>query len=166
MDERHAQNSRLEELLPEMEAFIRKGVPIDIPQAVNKHSKEYEKMTSHERDAALEFWIEDARGREPSYDSQVARAFLKELSDRYLEREEVPPWRLVEFVMEVHAGRIREKPKRGRPRRSGRAKYVIFEAYNILIEARGYTAAEARREVASWLNTRPAAVAQIVSDWN
>ena len=94
MVERRAQSSHAEKLLPELEALIRNGVRIDIPQAVNKHLEECEKMTLDEREFDLELWIEDARGRDPSYDSQVAWAFLKELSERILERDEVPPRRL------------------------------------------------------------------------
>ncbi len=116
MVERRAQSFDKDDLLAEMEALIRNGVRIDVPQAVNKHLEEYEEMTPDEREFDLELWIEDARGLNPSYDSQVAWAFLKELSERILERDEMPPRRLAQFTMEVLTGRIQEKLTRGRPR--------------------------------------------------
>ena len=101
MDKGRTQSFDKDDLLAEMEALIRNGVRIDVLQAVNKHLEEYEEMTPDEREFDLELWIEDARGLNPSYDSQVAWAFLKELSERILERDEMPPRRLAQFTMEV-----------------------------------------------------------------
>ena len=166
MDKDRTQSSDKDDFLAEMEALIRNGVRIDVPQAVNKHLEEYEKMAPDEREFDLELWIEDARGRLPCYDSQVAWAFLKELSGRILDRDEVYPRQLAQFSMEALAGRIQEKLTRGRPRRSRRAKFHIVETYNMLIEWKGYTVGKAQRTIADWMDTKPDAVAQIVSDWN
>ena len=50
MVERRAQSFDKDDLLAEMEALIRNGVRIDVPQAVNKHLEEYEEMTPDERE--------------------------------------------------------------------------------------------------------------------
>ena len=80
MDKGRTQSFDKDDLLAEMEALIRNGVRIDVPQAVNKHLEEYEEMTPDEREFDLELWIEDARGLNPSYDSQVSRL---QNSDRF-----------------------------------------------------------------------------------
>ena len=166
MVERRAESSHAEKLLAKLEALIRNGVRMDVPQAVNKRLEEYDKLAPDERERSLRMWIEAAHGRNRYFQSHVAWAVLKELSDRHLEREELPPWPLAEFAMGVHAGRIQEKHAQGRPPRSITSNTVMVAAHNILIEFRGYTMGEAQRRVASWMNTKPDAVAQIVSDWN
>ena len=52
------QSARVEKLLAKLEALIRNGVPIDVPQVVNKHLKKYEKLTPDERERFVGTMIE------------------------------------------------------------------------------------------------------------
>ena len=165
MVEGRAQSSHAEKLLTKLEPLIRNGVPIDIPQAVNKHLEKYEKMAPDERERTLRRWIEAAHGRNRYFKSHMAWAVLKELSERILDRDEIPPRRLAQFAMEVQTGRIQEKRARGRPSRSIAAKMLIVAAQNLLIESKGYTVGQAQERIAGWMYTKPNAVAQIISDW-
>ena len=165
MDERVDQSARVEKLLAKLEPLIRNGVPLDSPEVINKHLEKYEKLTPDEREHFVGTMIEAVRGREQYMEPPVAWAVLKELSNRILERHEIPPWRLAQFGLEVVADRIQDKPGRGRPSRSATAKFLIVAAHNLLIEYEGYTAGEAQRKIAGWIYTKPNAVAKIVSDW-
>ena len=165
MAESDDQSSRAEKLLAKLEPLIRNGVPLDSPEVINKHLEKYEKQTPEERERFVGTMIEAVRGRDRYLDPPVAWAVLKELSDRILERHEIPPWRLAQFGLEVIADRIQDKPGRERPSRSTTAKFLIVSAHNLLIEYEGYTEGQAQRKIASWIYTKPNAVAKIVSDW-
>ena len=165
MDEKRDQSARAEKLLAKLEPLIRNGVPLDSPEVINRHLEKYEKLTPDERERFVGTMIEGVRGREQYLDPPLAWAVLKELSDRILERQEIPPWRLAQFGLEVMADRIEDKPGLGRPSRSTTAKLLVVAAHNLLIEYEGYTEGQAQRKIASWIYTRPNAVAKIVSQW-
>ena len=165
MDEKVDQSARVEKLLAKLEALIRNGVPIDVPQAVNRHLAKYEKLTPDERERFVGTMIEAVRGREQYMEPPVAWAVLKELSNRILERHEIPPWRLAQFGLEVIADHTQDKPERGRPPRSATAKLLIVGAHNLLIQEAGFTESQAQRKLSNWIYARPNAVAKIVSEW-
>ena len=165
MDEKRDESVRAQKLLAKLEPLIRNGVPLDSPEAVNRHLAKYEKLTPDERERFVGTMIEAVRGREQYMEPPVAWAVLKELSNRILERHEIPPWRLAQFGLEVIADRIQDKPGRGRPSRSATAKLLIVAAHNILIEYEGYTEGQAQRKIASLISTKPNADAKIVSEW-
>ena len=107
MVERRAQSPDVDKLLVKLEAAIRKGVPLDIPKAAISLFEKYEKLSPDERERFLGTRIEVARGHNRSLDSQLAWAVLNELSERILERDEMPPKRLAQFSMEVQTVPIR-----------------------------------------------------------
>ena len=90
MVERRAQSPDVDKLLVKLEASIRKGVPLDIPKAAISLFEKYEKLSPDERERFLGTRIEVARGHNRSLDSQLAWAVLNELSERILERDEMP----------------------------------------------------------------------------
>ena len=97
MVERRAQSPDVDKLPVKLEAAIRKGVPLDIPKAAISLFEKYEKLSPDERERFLGTRIEVARGHNRSLDSQLAWAVLNELSERILERDEMPPKRLAQF---------------------------------------------------------------------
>ena len=107
MVERRAQSPDVDKLLVKLEAAIRKGVPLDIPKAAISLFEKFEKLSPDERERFLGTRIEVARGHNRSLDSQLAWAVLNELSERILERDEMPPKRLAQFSMEVQTVPIR-----------------------------------------------------------
>ena len=161
-----AQSSDAEIPLSTLEAIIRNRLPVDDPWNVYLQLEVYETSPPDDRERVLGIMIEAVRGDHPIIESQLAWAVLKELSARILERDEQRPTQLVDFAMGFLAGRIQEKQPRGRPARSFEAKSYVATAYRKLIEDEGCTVGEAQRRIADWLNTKPAAVAQIISDWN
>ena len=151
MNERRDQRARAEKLLAKLEPLIRNGVPLDSPEAINRRLEGYEKLTLDEKERFVGTMIEAVRGGDRHLDPPVAWATLKELSDRILERQEIPPLRLAQFGLEFIADRIQEKKGRGRPSRSTTAKLLIVGSHNILIQHEGYTESQAQRKIADWI---------------
>ena len=165
MNEKRDQRARAEKLLAKLEPLIRNGVPLDSPEVINTRLEGYEKLTLDEKERFVGTMVEAVRGGDRHLAPPVAWATLKELSDRILERQEIPPLRLAQFGLEVIADRIQDKQGRGRPSRSTTAKLLIVGAHNLLIQHEGYTEGQAQRKIASWINTKPNTVAKMVSDW-
>ena len=162
MIERNAQSFDLDKYLAMLEAWIRNKIPIDIPVTVEDSVDHYEEMTSDEREIFLDQTIRMSRSRSEYFGSQLAWAVLKGLSERILERDEVPPKALAQFAMEVLTGRIREKRERGRPPRSIVQEKSIVNAYDIMTNYKGYTVGEAREKIASWMGAKPREVAKVI----
>ena len=164
MDERNTQNFDLDKRLALLEKWIRNGIQIDIPYAVKDSVDRYEVMTSKERELFLDRTVILAHSHTEYFSSQLSWAVLKGLSERILERDEMPPKALARFAMEVLTGRIREKRERGRPPRSVVQEQSIVEAYDTMINYGDYTVGEAREKIAKWMSTKPSTVAKIIRD--
>ena len=105
MIERNAQSFDLDKYLAMLEAWIRNKIPIDIPVTVEDSVDHYEEMTSDEREIFLDQTIRMSRSRSEYFGSQLAWAVLKGLSERILERDEVPPKALAQTAYAHGSGR-------------------------------------------------------------